>query len=126
MAIKIKAIEKINPQDIKAPKKFYASAVTQGESNIDILTTRIEKISTVSGADIRAVLYALVDVITVEMSEGRIVRLGDLGYMRVSIASEGEKIADDVTANSVKGAKIVFTPGTNLKNMLQTLKFEKV
>ena len=100
--------------------------MTQGESNIDVLTTRIEKISTVSGADIRAVLYALVDVISVEMSEGRIVRLGDLGYMRVSVASKGETTADDVSSNSVQGAKILFTPGAALKKMLQTLKFVKV
>jgi predicted histone-like DNA-binding protein len=126
MSIKIKSLEKFNPQAPTAPKKFYATVVTQGESNIDVLTTRIEKISTVSGADIRAVLYALVDVISVEMSEGRIVRLGDLGYMRVSVASKGETTADDVSSNSVQGAKILFTPGAALKKMLQTLKFVKM
>lgn len=31
-------------------KKFYASAISTGEANINALTNRIEKISTVSGA----------------------------------------------------------------------------
>jgi hypothetical protein len=33
--------------------------------------------------------------------------------------------ADAVTATAIKGAKIVYRPGAELKNMLKTLKFEK-
>jgi len=40
-------------------KKFYASANPSGEMTLTGLTKFIEKISTVSGADIRAVLYVM-------------------------------------------------------------------
>lgn len=50
-----------------------------GELDIDSLTKAIEKICTVSGADIRAVLYALVDVYLDELEKGGIIRMGDLG-----------------------------------------------
>jgi len=43
-------------------KKFYASIENDGELNLSDLTTSIEKICMVSGADSRAVLYTLVDV----------------------------------------------------------------
>ncbi|MBE0637332.1 MAG: hypothetical protein IH598_02290 [Bacteroidales bacterium] len=33
--------------------------------------------------------------------------------------------ADAVTAATIKGAKIVYRPGGELKNMLKTLKYEK-
>ncbi|RYD81227.1 MAG: DNA-binding protein, partial [Sphingobacteriales bacterium] len=106
-------------------KKYYASAASTGEADIDALTRRIEKISTVSGADIRAVLYALVDVMTDELADGRIVRLGELGNIRVSISSNGEAKAEDVTANSIINTRTLFAPGARLRDMLKTLKFVK-
>jgi len=126
MAIRFNVIEKTQPGVAGGGiKKFYASAKNQGEANIGELTRSIEKISTVSGADIRAVLYALVDVISQELSQGRIVRLGDLGYMRVSISSEGRDTAAEVNAASIKGARFIFTPGVLLKSTLKTLTFHK-
>ncbi|AIH01968.1 HU family DNA-binding protein [Riemerella anatipestifer] len=126
MSIKYKTIQKAQPGVAGGgDKKFYASPVYQGEKTLEGLTKDIEKISTVSGADIRAVLYALVDVMQTSLSEGRIVRLGELGSMRVSLSSEGKAKEDEVTSAAVKSAKVLFTPGSDLKKMLQTLKFEK-
>ncbi|MDY3432862.1 DNA-binding protein, partial [Riemerella anatipestifer] len=75
--------------------------------------------------DIRAVLYALVDVMQTSLSEGRIVRLGELGSMRVSLSSEGKAKEEEVTSAAIRNTKVLFTPGSDLKKMLQTLKFEK-
>lgn len=104
--------------------KFYASAKTTGETNIDKLIERIEKISTVSGADIRGVLYALVDVVPEEMAEGNIVRIGDLGSFRVSISSEGHESADDVSSNSITDSRVIFSPGDKFDRMLNNLTFQ--
>lgn len=126
MAVKFSVIEKTQPGiPGGGVKRFYASVKQQGEANIQELTTSIEKISTVSGADTRAVLYALVDVISQELSNGRIVRLGDLGHLRVSLRSEGKDSPQEVTASSIKGARFIFTPGTLLKKTLKTLTFQK-
>ncbi|MBT0551442.1 HU family DNA-binding protein [Riemerella anatipestifer] len=126
MSIKYKTIQKAQPGVAGGgDKKFYASPVYQGEKTLEGLTKDIEKISTVSGADIRAVLYALVDVMQTSLSEGRIVRLGELGSMRVSLSSEGKAKEEEVTSAAIKSAKVLFTPGSDLKKMLQTLKFEK-
>ncbi|MEJ8591356.1 HU family DNA-binding protein [Riemerella anatipestifer] len=126
MSIKYKTIQKAQPGVAGGgDKKFYASPVYQGEKTLEDLTKDIEKISTVSGADIRAVLYALVDVMQTSLSEGRIVRLGELGSMRVSLSSEGKAKEEEVTSAAIKSAKVLFTPGSDLKKMLQTLKFEK-
>ncbi len=127
MSVKYKVIEKGEP-GVKGGgvKKHYATSVFTGEKNLDQLTVSIEKISTVSGADIRAVLYALVDVITEDLSNSQIVRLGDLGSLRLNVSSEGKTENKEVNSAAIRSAKLVFTPGKKLKEMKQTLKFEKV
>ena len=94
--------------------------------NTDALTKAIEKICTVSGADIRAVLYALVDVSIDGLSRGAIVRMSDLGNLRITLSSEGKMSAQEVTGTSVKKAGIIFSPGVRLREMLQSLKYQKV
>jgi predicted histone-like DNA-binding protein len=126
MAIKFKVIERGQPGIAGGgEKKFYASPVMEGETNLNDLTKAIEKICTVNGADIRAVLYALVDVSVDRLSNGSIVRLGDLGSLRMSLSSEGMATAEEVKSTSVKGASVIFTPGTKIKEMLGAAKFMK-
>ncbi len=126
MAIKYKVIERGQPGVVGGGnKKFYASVNSDGEMTLNGLTKRIEKISTVSGADIRAVVYAMVDVMKDALEEGKIVRLGEFGSLRVGISSNGENAEKDVSANSIKGAKAIFNPSQNLKEMLKTLKYVK-
>lgn len=125
MAITYNVVEKGNPSDQSAPKKFYASAVMTGKTDIEELTKRIEKISTVSGADIRAVLYAIIDIVPDILSEGNSVRIGDLGTFRVSISSDGSDTAEEVSSSNVRGARIIFTPGKEFKSMLKTLEYQK-
>ena len=126
MTIKIKVIEKGQPGVAGGgDKKFYASTMVNGNADIEELTENIEKISTVSGADIRAVLYALVDSIPGMLADGKSVKIGDVGSFRISISSEGKEVADEVNANCIKKAKIIFTPGKKLKEMLASLKYQK-
>jgi len=81
---------------------------------------------TVNGADVRAVVYALLEVMILEMADGKIVRLGELGSLRVTISSEGVEKEEDVRASTIRGAKVIFTPGKDLKTMLETLTYEKI
>ena len=125
--IKIKTLERSQP-GVKGggKKKFYASPVHEQELSLDGLTKAIEKTSTVNGADIRAVLYAMVEETVLGLSEGRIIRLGDLGSLRITLSSEGKEKSEEVTAAAVKKTGVIFTPGTKLKDMLKTAKFKKV
>jgi predicted histone-like DNA-binding protein len=126
MAIKFKVIERGEPGVVGGgTRKFYASPVMDGEMDLSDMTKAIEKICTASGADIRAVLYALVDVAVDNLAKGRIVRLGELGSMRVSLSSEGLTTADDVKASSIKSSSVIFTPGSRIKEMLGAVKFQK-
>lgn len=106
-------------------KKYYAIPSYQGEATIDTLSKSIERFSTLSRTDIRAVLTAFVDVMEDHLAVGQIVRLDELGSLKVHISSEGVEEADKFTANNIKKAKIHFTPGLRLQNMLKIMKYKK-
>jgi predicted histone-like DNA-binding protein len=126
MAIQIKSVERGQPGVAGGGvKKFYASPVHDKEISLESLTRAIEKTSTVNGADIRAVLYAMVEEAVGGLSDGRIIRLGDLGSFRITLSSEGKNTAEEVTGNSVKKTGVIFTPGKRLQEMLKTAKFTK-
>lgn len=126
MAVRYKVLAKGQP-GVKGggKKQFYAAIVNQDVQGIDKITEAIEAASTVSGADIRAVLYAAVQAINGFLADGDIVRLGDLGSFRLSLSSIGAPAPEAVTATSITGTRILFTPGPMLKTLLATLKFEK-
>ncbi len=127
MAIQIKTVERGQPGVAGGGvKKYYASPVHDKEISLEGLTKAIEKTSTVNGADIRAVLYAMVEETMLGLSEGRIIRFGDLGSFRITLSSEGKDTAEDVTAAAVKKAGVIFTPGKKLQEMLKSAKFTKV
>ncbi|WP_282038721.1 HU family DNA-binding protein [Saccharicrinis aurantiacus] len=124
MSIKFKTTERANPAD-RTQKKHYAAPVKTGNKDIEDIIPAIEKMSTVSGADISAVLYSLLDVTPDMLADGYSVKLGDLGTLRVSFSSEGQATPEEVTVHTIKGQKVLFTPGKKLKKMLENLTFNK-
>jgi predicted histone-like DNA-binding protein len=106
-------------------KKFYASVVSDGEMTLEQMTTEIEKRCTVSGADIRAVLYSMVEVTSEALQNGTIVKLGELGNMRMSLSSEGREKMEEVNATAIRGSSIIFYPGPKLKASLLSMKYQK-
>jgi len=124
--LQFKAVTKKNPQDLLAPEKYYAQPVYSGSVDLDELALFASKQSTVSRADCYAVILSLLDLVTHNLSKGRIVRMGHLGNFRVSVSSEGQDMADELTVSAIKKAKIIFSPGADLNAMLKSLKYSRV
>ena len=61
------------------------------ELSLDGLSSIILKTSILNGADIPAVLYAMVEEAVSLLSDGRIIRLGDLGSLRISTAPKEKR-----------------------------------
>jgi hypothetical protein len=53
----------------------------------------------------------------------RLPSMDKFGSFRVSVSSEGAESPEALTHRSVKGAKLIFTPGMELKNSLKSLSF---
>lgn len=126
MSIKYNVSEKGNPLQPQQPKKWYANAKSTGDVTLKALAKEIAMRCTASSADTHAVLVALTEVLTEHLADGEIVRLGDFGAFQVSLNSAGAETEAKFNASYIKGTKIVFRQGTDLKAMQNNLKFEKI
>ena len=126
MAIHYVLQEMANPQKPDEPKKIYGKTKSQGDINLKELGKEIsEGSTTVSDSDVLAVLNDLTKFMRRHLSEGKIVRLGDFGSFQISISSEGVDSPEKFNASKIKGNKIIYRPGSDMKEMLATVKYVK-
>ena len=126
MAVRYKLVEKNNPRNPQAPKKWYAMAKSAGEFTFRKLSKEIaEGSTTVSDTDVLAVLNDLTKVLRRHLENGEIVRFGDFGSFQISIGSEGAETKKQFHHSMIKSSKVIFRPGIDLKEMKNNLKFEK-
>ena len=69
--------------------------------------------STVSSADVKAVMDNLNFILDMELRAGRIVQLGEFGNFRLSLSSNGASDKKSFSQADVKGARVIFTPGAS-------------
>ena len=125
MSVKFNVVERGNPADKAAPKKFYPSIESSGRKTLRQIAARINQISTVSSADTMAVLEALLMVIPEELAAGNIVELGDLGNFWLRADTEGTATAEEVRGNQITGILPRFNAGKEFKKVLNSIEFEK-
>ena len=116
MAVKFKVVKRkvLNGAE-KDSVKNYAIAKTSGTSDLNKLCKLICSRSTLSSADVKAVLDSLNWAMDLELSSGNVVQLGEFGNFRMSINSDATKI---------KGARIIFFPGSALRTTRNEVNFE--
>lgn len=101
---------------MKSTGKYYPTAVLVDKPvEIDELAEQIAEISTVSKADIVAVLASLPGVMSRGMNSGRSVHLQDLGFFRYTIDARkgGRDTEKEVVPDDVERTRIRFTPETH-------------
>ncbi len=125
MSVKYNVIERGNPSNAAAPKKFYPSITSSGRMSLRQLAQEIAKISTVSSTDTMAVLEALLTTIPDELAKGNIVELGDFGSFWLKANAEGVNAAPQVSATQINTLLPRFNPGKEFKKVLKTIEFEK-
>lgn len=121
--VKVKTIERPNPQDRLADNKFYAQAIATGTTGLERLAYLVSHQSTVREADCYAVLISLMHNVIDELEQGRIVKLDKLGSFQIGVRSEGVATPEEVTVNLVKKSHINFRPDKRLRKMLQNVEF---
>lgn len=126
MSLKIKAVSRKNPQDPTAPPAWYANAVSSGKVGIDELAEGIANASTMSRADIYGVIVALVDEVVTRLADGKLVEMGKLGTLRMTVNSEGTDAESKVSASLVKKINVRYRAGSDIKTKVQSIKLEKV
>lgn len=94
------------------------------------LVKSIEKITSLSSADVKGCLDALQHEIITRLKDGKSVRFGDLGTFRVSMQGKGSATAEEVQVDKIKNLKVVFTPSGLIAKSIEVgapdIAFERV
>ena len=124
--VKYSVIPRINPRDRETEPKFYAQVKLSGDVSLREMCERIQQSCTVTKADVHAVLVAMEDVIVDALKGGEIIRLGDLGTLRVSLSSKGALTEKEYTSSLITKSRIIFRPGSILSEALANLSYSKL
>ena len=91
--------------------KWFARAITVGTAGTETLITEIEKICTVSDADVVAVIKALIFVMRQKLLESYRVKLDGLGSFKIGLHSKGaDSPAEFTAAKHITGHRVNFQP----------------
>ena len=111
----------------KADGKFYARAQVNSTTSLKQFSQLIASQTTVSRADVSAVLISSVENLVMELQRGNQVEFGDLGKFRLQLTSKGaDKASDFNAAINITGVHIQFIPGEDLNAMFDKLEFNPV
>lgn len=113
-----------NPMD-RSQKKFYASPSYTEDINLHKVAQDISNNCTLTPADISAVLDSFLEVLPGYLENGHSIKMGDFGRFRLSFRSVGQENEEDVSANDIGAARILFVPSTRLKGKLKSISYFK-
>ena len=115
-----------NPMKPGEAKKAYAKAQISQELTLKELSRLVAGQTTVSRADVSAVLIATVDNMIDSLRAGEQVDFGELGKFRLQITSRGADSLEKFTASCITGINIQYVPGEDLKTIFGNLEFQPV
>lgn len=124
--IKYVILAKKNPLNKKV--KYYPQSAPATPMSLAQIVKRVERRSTVSSSDVKAVLDALQFEVIDALENGNTVRLGDLGSFRLTIKADGADSASEAKkkgANLIKQVNVQFTKSTAMRDAfdVKTLDF---
>ena len=107
--------------------KFYARAQVNEKTSLKKFSKMIAMQTTVTYADVTAVLVSAVENLILELQRGNQVEFGDLGKFRLQIVSDGADSAADFKSDiHIKGVNVQYAPGPELYSVFQNMEFVQV
>jgi predicted histone-like DNA-binding protein len=106
-------------------QKYYAFIKRDRTITLREIVEDITAMSTLTKGDALNAIENFLDLIPKYIRKGHIVNLGQLGTFRINISSNGLDIAEKVTAYSIKGSRVVFSPSAEMKMKLAELRYTR-
>jgi nucleoid DNA-binding protein len=117
MSVKYNIVERGNPSNPEAPKKFYPSIQCSGCLTLRELAEQAADRSTLTAADIIAAVESFLAIVPKE--------LGDFGSFWLKTNTEGAETAEEVRAGQISTVLPRFNPGKQFKRTLDNIEFNK-
>ena len=125
MSVKFNIVERGNPSNPTAPKKFYPSIQSSGRLTLRELAEQASDRSTLTVADITAAVESFLAIVPKELAKGNIVELGDFGSFWLKTTAEGADTIEEVRADQISTVLPRFNPGKQFKRMLDNIQFNR-
>ncbi|MGL5787525.1 MAG: HU family DNA-binding protein [Bacteroidales bacterium] len=108
MPIKYRLVQKLNPLNVEAPKKWYAQAESKDMLTMKALSKRIARQSTASRADVNLVITALMEEMEEMLMNGNSVKLEGIGTFYMTLNGIGADSQEEYSSNLVRKKYIRF------------------
>lgn len=107
------------PKDV-----IVTSTIHKGVATLEEIETMVAKISAASEGDVRSIIRTMSELISQNLSQGRIVELGDLGRFRVSVKCKSADSTENFSSDNIKGLKVLYYPGKLIRKMKKGARIE--
>jgi len=126
MSVKFNVVERGNPANQEAPKKFYPSIQSSGRMTLRELAEQASQMSTLTSVDMMAAIESFLTIVPRELAKGNIVELGDFGNFWLKSTSEGAGTPEEVRGTQITSIMPRFNPGKEFRRVLDNTEFEKL
>ena len=103
--------------DKEKAEKYVARPFNVVTVDFKMLCDQVTKVGFVPRGTVKSVLDGLIDSLITYMEIGASVSLGEFGTFRPSFGCKSQDDEKEVTTDSLKNRKIIFTPGGMIKSI---------
>jgi predicted histone-like DNA-binding protein len=126
MSILYNKVERGNPRDVSAPKKWYATLKRVRLVREKEMAKLIADETTMDPKEVEMALDRFQQILIRLLLDGHSVQLGDWGSFYLTCNSVGVDTKAKVVAGSIKNLNVRFAPGKELTDALQHATFTPV
>ena len=112
MAILVKPVQRVNPSDEDAPKKWYVTQVTTAQVDETQVAMDLADETTLNPSEAMMAIRQLRKILLRRLLGGESVKLGNWGSFSVTLSSTGAETKEAVTARNIKSVNLNFQPGS--------------
>ena len=123
MAILVKPVQRINPLDKEAPKKWYVTQVTTAQADETEVAMELADETTLNPSEAMMAIRQLRKILLRRLLGGESVKLGNWGSFSVTLSSLGVPTKEEVNAKNIKSVNLNFQPDEAFKTDLQKATF---
>lgn len=123
MAVLIKPVQRYNPLDKDADKKWYITQVTAAQVDETQVAIDLADETTLNPSEAMMAIRQLRKILLRHLLAGESVKLGNWGSFSLTLSSIGMETKEAVNAKNIKNVNLNFQPDEDFKNDLQKATF---
>lgn len=123
MSIFLKPVQRVNPLDKEAAKKWYPVQYTTKMVDENEVAMMIADETTLNPMEAAMAIRQLRKVVQRLLLDGKSVKLGDWGTFNITLNTEGVATKKELSARNVKTVNVNFQPSPEFKASMQKADF---